>query len=88
VFERGDAEGAFRDDLPARTLAEVYFGLLEGTVSRAIHGRLGVEQASAAITGILLNGALAPSGHGHRDPPTRGSISGRTAPRQGGMPSA
>ncbi|MFB9830802.1 TetR/AcrR family transcriptional regulator [Actinoallomurus acaciae] len=64
VFERGAAEGSFRDDLPVQTLAEVYFGLLEGTVSRVIQGQLGVEQASAAITGIFLNGVLDASGHG------------------------
>ncbi|MFD0692296.1 TetR/AcrR family transcriptional regulator [Actinomadura fibrosa] len=58
VFERGEAEGAFRGDLPAQTLAEVYFALLEGAVSRVIQDQLGVEQASAAITAVFLDGVL------------------------------
>ncbi|NVI86856.1 TetR/AcrR family transcriptional regulator, partial [Actinomadura sp. BRA 177] len=48
VFERGAAGGFFRTDLPVHTLAEMYFSLLEGVVSRVIRHRLGVEEASAA----------------------------------------
>ncbi|GAA4132131.1 helix-turn-helix domain-containing protein [Actinomadura keratinilytica] len=58
LFERGAAEGTFRPELPTRTLIEVYTGLLEGSVVRVLRGRLGVEEASAAITKIFLEGAL------------------------------
>ncbi|MBC6466404.1 TetR/AcrR family transcriptional regulator [Actinomadura alba] len=64
VFHRGEIEETFRTDLPNQTLIELYFGLVEGAVSRVIQGRLGVEQASAAITTIFLTGAL-------RDPARR-----------------
>ena len=60
VFERGAGCGAFRRDLPVHTLAELYFSLLEGVVSRVISRRLGVEEASASVTTLFLNGALAP----------------------------
>ncbi|MFA1547056.1 TetR/AcrR family transcriptional regulator [Actinomadura chokoriensis] len=59
VFERGAAGGCFRGDLPVHTLAELYFSLLEGVVSRVIRHRLGVEEASAAVTTLFLSGALA-----------------------------
>ncbi|SFO75691.1 MULTISPECIES: TetR/AcrR family transcriptional regulator [Actinomadura] len=60
VFERGAKGGCFRGDLPVHTLAELYFSLLEGVVSRVIRHRLGVEEASAAVTTVFLSGALAP----------------------------
>lgn len=60
VFERGAASGAFRRDLPVHTLAELYFSLLEGVVSRVIRHRLSVEEASASATTLFLSGALAP----------------------------
>ncbi|MGP4028191.1 TetR/AcrR family transcriptional regulator [Actinomadura sp. 3N407] len=60
VFERGAACGAFRRDLPVHTLAELYFSLLEGVVSRVIRHRLSVEEASASATTLFLSGALAP----------------------------
>lgn len=59
VFERGAACGAFRRDMPVHTLAELYFSLLEGVVSRVIARRLGVEEASASVTTLFLSGALA-----------------------------
>jgi AcrR family transcriptional regulator len=57
LFERGAREGAFRPDLPARTLSELYVSLLEGVIRRTLDGRLGVEDASAAITTVFLAGA-------------------------------
>lgn len=59
VFERGAASGAFRRDMPVHTLAELYFSLLEGVVSRVIRHRLSVEEASAYATTLFLSGALA-----------------------------
>ncbi|WP_344398156.1 hypothetical protein, partial [Actinomadura alba] len=58
LFRRGEAENRFRTDLPIETLMELYISLLEGAVSRVIQGRLGVEQTSAAITTLFLNGVL------------------------------
>jgi TetR/AcrR family transcriptional repressor of mexCD-oprJ operon len=58
LFRRGKREGVFRADLTLETLLAVYFGMVEGGVRRVIDGEFGVEQASAAITGIYLNGAL------------------------------
>lgn len=58
LFRRGKREGVFRADLTLETLVAVYAGMLEGAVRRVIEGEFGVEQASAAITGIYLNGVL------------------------------
>jgi hypothetical protein len=58
LFRRGKREGVFRADLTLETLVAVYFGMIEGVIRRVIDGEFGVEQASAAITGIYLNGAL------------------------------
>ncbi|MFC5751097.1 TetR/AcrR family transcriptional regulator [Actinomadura rugatobispora] len=58
LFERGAAEGSFRGDVSVATMIEIYVALLEGAVSRVIRGRLGVEEASSAITAIFLNGVL------------------------------
>ncbi|GAB3424296.1 TetR/AcrR family transcriptional regulator [Flindersiella endophytica] len=58
LFRRGKLEGVFRADLPLETLVAVYAGMVEGAVRRVIEGEFGVEQASAAITGIYLNGVL------------------------------
>ena len=40
--------------LPARTLSELYVSLLEGVIRRTLDGRLGAEEASAAITTVFL----------------------------------
>jgi TetR/AcrR family transcriptional repressor of mexCD-oprJ operon len=58
LFRRGEAENTFRTDPPIKTLMELYISLLEGAVSRVIQGQLGVEQTSAAITTLFLNGVL------------------------------
>ncbi|BCB74524.1 TetR/AcrR family transcriptional regulator [Phytohabitans flavus] len=64
LFRRGDAEQAFRADLPIETLVEIYIGLLEATVRRVLRGRFGVEEASAAMTGVFLRGARRPASAG------------------------
>ncbi|QKW36362.1 TetR/AcrR family transcriptional regulator [Actinomadura sp. NAK00032] len=65
VFERGAAGGHFRRDMPVHTLAELYFSLLEGVVSRVARRSLDVEEAGAAVTTLFLSGALArPGGPG------------------------
>lgn len=62
LFRRGKREGVFRADLTPETLLAIYFGMVEGTIRRVINGEFGVEQASAAVTGIYLNGVLEPQG--------------------------
>lgn len=57
IFSRGHAEGVFRPDLSAQTLAELYASLLEGAIQRLLDGRLGAEEASAALTAVFLDGA-------------------------------
>lgn len=55
VFERGQATGAIRDDVPARWLVESLVGLVVSVVgARPI---LGKEDTIAAITSIFLDGA-------------------------------
>jgi TetR/AcrR family transcriptional regulator, mexCD-oprJ operon repressor len=58
LFQRGREAGELRDDMPVETLFEVYSGLMQGAFQRALGDRLGVEQASAALTGVFLSGAL------------------------------
>ena len=58
LFHRAAAEGALRTDVPVDTLVAIYVGLLEGTIARVIGGRLGIEQASGAVTAVFLTGAL------------------------------
>jgi TetR/AcrR family transcriptional repressor of mexCD-oprJ operon len=62
LFERGVREGAFRAGQPAHVLAELYVSLLEGVIRRTLDGRLGAEEASAAITSVFLSGAAIPAG--------------------------
>ncbi|MEU6641503.1 helix-turn-helix domain-containing protein [Saccharomonospora sp. NPDC046836] len=62
LFARGAEEGVFRRDLNIELLIDAYTGLLEGAANRVNQGRLGVEEASAAITSIFLQGALADHG--------------------------
>ncbi|MEO3876545.1 helix-turn-helix domain-containing protein [Nonomuraea sp. B12E4] len=57
VFDRGAADGTFRTDLPASTLMSAYVGLLRGIGNLVIQGQMGVEEASAAITAVFLDGA-------------------------------
>ncbi|MBF8185708.1 helix-turn-helix transcriptional regulator [Nonomuraea sp. K274] len=57
-IERGVREGRFRADIPPDVLFALYRGIVEGGVSQVMSGRLGAEQASAAITTVFLNGTL------------------------------
>jgi hypothetical protein len=57
IFERGAADGTFRTDLSASTLMGAYVGLLRGIGNLVIQDHMGVEEASAAIIAIFLEGA-------------------------------
>jgi TetR/AcrR family transcriptional regulator, mexCD-oprJ operon repressor len=58
LFRRGVADGTLRGDLPAETLLGIYGDLIEGAISRAARNHTGVEETSAAILGVFLDGAL------------------------------
>jgi hypothetical protein len=47
-----------RSDLPAETLLGSYADLIEGSIIRSARTHAGVEETSAAVLSIFLNGAL------------------------------
>lgn len=57
LFRRGIADGTLRGDLPAETLLGSYGDLIEGAISRAARNHTGVEETSAAVLGVFLDGA-------------------------------
>ncbi|WP_203859291.1 TetR/AcrR family transcriptional regulator [Plantactinospora mayteni] len=57
LVERGVEQGVFRTDLPAELLLVAYLGLFQSVAGQVFAGRLGVEEASAAITTVFLGGA-------------------------------
>ncbi|MEV6265420.1 TetR/AcrR family transcriptional regulator [Streptomyces sp. NPDC051784] len=59
LFARGSAEGVWRGDLGSDALLDLYMALLEGALGHALHSKLGVEPAAAAITSLFLQGARA-----------------------------
>jgi len=61
LFQRGIEDGTLRADLPARTLLASYADLIEGAITRAARDRAGVEETSAALLAIFLNGARRPA---------------------------
>jgi len=58
LFRFGIEDGTLRGDLPAETLLASYADLIEGSIIRSARTRAGVEETSAAMLGIFLNGAL------------------------------
>jgi TetR/AcrR family transcriptional regulator, mexCD-oprJ operon repressor len=58
LFRRGIADGTLRGDLSAETLLGSYADLIEGAISRAARNHIGVEETSAAVLSIFLDGAL------------------------------
>jgi AcrR family transcriptional regulator len=58
LLRRGAADGTLRGDLPPEVLFEMFTGLLEKALHLVMRGGVGVEQASAAVTTLFLNGAL------------------------------
>ena len=57
VFERGQACGGIRDDIPAIRLSDSLIGLIVGVLTST--PPLGKEDATATITRLFLDGALA-----------------------------
>ena len=62
LIRRGVADGTLRGDIPAETLFASYADLLEGAMTRAARTHAGVEDASAAVVSLFLEGAKASRG--------------------------
>ncbi len=56
LLARGIAEGTLRADLPADLQFALFTGLLEHVLALVAAKRIGIEQASAAITTVFLDG--------------------------------
>jgi len=57
LLARGVADGTLRGDLPADLLFELFTGLLEKALYAVLRGQAGIEQASAALNSVFLDGA-------------------------------
>lgn len=73
LVERGVADGTLRSDLPAEILLASYADLIEGAIARSARSHAGVEEASAAVLSIFLNGARNGAGNGPRNGPRNGA---------------
>ncbi|GAA3277467.1 TetR/AcrR family transcriptional regulator [Dactylosporangium vinaceum] len=59
LFRRGAADGSLRADLPADVMADLFSGLIRAALQLTADGRAGVEEASAAVVSVFLDGARA-----------------------------
>jgi len=59
LLARGVTDGTLRGDLSPDVLFATFKGLLEAALELVMRGQLGVEQTSATITAIFLDGASA-----------------------------
>lgn len=59
VLARGADSGVLRADLSVDTLFEMFTGLLEKALLMVLRGDTGVEQASAALLAVFIDGARA-----------------------------
>jgi TetR/AcrR family transcriptional repressor of mexCD-oprJ operon len=57
LFRRGIADGTLRADLSAEALLGSYGDLIQGAITRSVSNHAGVEETSAAVLTIFLNGA-------------------------------
>jgi len=60
LFRRGIAEGALRADLTPEMLSVLYSGLIKAAVETTAGGRVGTEEASAAVVTVFLDGTRVP----------------------------
>lgn len=56
LFRRGIADGSLRADLDCDLLIELFSGLIKAALEITSSERAGVEEASAAVTALFLNG--------------------------------
>jgi TetR/AcrR family transcriptional regulator, mexCD-oprJ operon repressor len=59
LFRRGIADGSLRADLDPELLIDLFSGLIKAALEIISGGRAGVEEASAAVTAVFLNGTHA-----------------------------
>ncbi|MFI6074268.1 hypothetical protein ACIA5C_22165 [Actinoplanes sp. NPDC051343] len=60
LFRRGIAEGALRAGLTLETLSVLYSGLIKAALETTAGGRVGTEEASAAVITVFLDGTRVP----------------------------
>jgi AcrR family transcriptional regulator len=60
LLERGVENGTFRADVSITTLLAAYGGLLRGASALVVHDRQSVEETSAAVTTLFLDGVTGP----------------------------
>jgi hypothetical protein len=60
LFRRGIAEGALRADLTPEMLSVLYSGLIKAALETTAGGRVGTEEASAAVITVFLDGTRVP----------------------------
>jgi AcrR family transcriptional regulator len=56
LFRRGIADGSLRPDLAPEVLTELFSGLIRAALEMTAGGRMGVEEASAAVIAVFLDG--------------------------------
>jgi TetR/AcrR family transcriptional repressor of mexCD-oprJ operon len=59
LFRRGIADGSLRSDLALELLTTMFSGLIKAALEMTTTGRVGAEEASAAVTAIFLDGCRA-----------------------------
>jgi len=57
LLARGQQSGALRTDIDPELLGEMFGGLILAGLRRALDAGLGIEEASAVVVGVFLNGA-------------------------------
>lgn len=59
LFRRGIADGSLRADLDPELLIDLFSGLIKAALEITSGGRASIEEASAAVTSLFLNGTCA-----------------------------
>jgi TetR/AcrR family transcriptional repressor of mexCD-oprJ operon len=59
LFRRGIADGSLRADLAPEVLTDLYSALIKAGLEMTTGGRMGTEEAAAAVMTIFLNGTRA-----------------------------
>jgi TetR/AcrR family transcriptional regulator, mexCD-oprJ operon repressor len=56
LFRRGISDGSLRADLAAELLTDLFGGLIKAALEMTTGGRVGTEEASAAVIAVFLDG--------------------------------
>ena len=59
LFRRGIADGSLRAGLAPEVLTNLFSGLIRAALEMTTSGRMGVEEASAAVVAVFLDGTRA-----------------------------